>query len=234
MKNTDDLVDRLVAVEADNARLRRLLDEVGLNDSLRHAFRDTVALLRAVLRRSAGTAEGVEGYVAHFEGRLDAITRVRARTDAFGEADLHTLIADALLVYLVREGERATLDGPDVRLRPKAAQVLALAVHELASNAIEHGASGDGSGRVDVSWRVEAGAAEPTLALMWKESGGAGLSEPSRRGFGTAVLEDMLAYDLGGRTVLSYEPDGLRCDIRLPLIGRVGRLAADEGAVPEL
>ena len=230
-----DLADRLAALVADNARLRRLLDETGLHDGLRHAFRDTLAMLRAVIRRSAeasGDAEIVAGYAAHLEGRLDAIARVRATADAFGEVDLHTLLSDTLNVHVVREGERATISGPTLRLRPKAAQSMALAAHELATNAIEHGSLGAGCGRVDVTWDVEpsigaggGGDGVPaTATLIWKESGGSGVAEPERRGFGTLVLEEMLPYELGARTVLAFEPDGLRCTVRLPLTPRVGRL----------
>lgn len=223
-----DLKDELAASRADNARLRRLLDEAGVHEGLRHGLRDTVAMLRALMRRTAEDAEDVESYVAHLEGRLDVITRARARTDAFGEADLHTLVSDALFAHLVHEGERASLSGPTVRLRPKAAQALALAVHELASNAVEHGPLGDARGGVRVAWTVEPDPAGPVLALSWRETGGAITAAPRRRGFGTVVLEELLAYDLGARTVVAHEPDGLRCSVRLPLTVRVGCVVADE------
>lgn len=225
-----DLTDRLAASRADNARLRRLLDEAGAHEGLRHGLRDTVATLRALMRRTAEDAEDVESYVAHLDGRLDVLTRARARTDAFGEADLHTLVSDELFAHLVREGERATLAGPRVSLRPKATQVLALAVHELASNAAEHGSLGGTDGRVEVRWTVEPDRAEPVLTLTWKEMGAATAAAPRRRGFGAVVLEEMLAYDLGARTSVAFEPDGLRCTVRLPLTARLGRVVADEDA----
>lgn len=97
MTDPGDLIDRLAALEADNHRLRRLLDEAGVTDSLRHALRDTMALLRTIIRRSADTASDVESYVAHLEGRIDSLMRMRAQTDAFGEADLHLLVSEELL-----------------------------------------------------------------------------------------------------------------------------------------
>ena len=223
MTAPDDMADRLVALEADNARLRRLLDASGVPENLRHAFRDTVVLLRAIMRRSAETAEDVEGYLAHLEGRLDALARVRSRTDEYGEADLHTLISDELLFHLVREGDRAMIEGPTVRLRPKAAQVLAMAVHELASNAVEHGPLARAEGTVAVVWRIEDGPAGPVLALSWKETGATDLAGPARSGFGTSVLEDMLAYELKARAVLVFEPDGLNYSAQIPLTNRLGR-----------
>lgn len=225
----EELKDRVAALEADNARLRRLLDETGAPDSLRHALRDTVATIRAMMRQSAGSREDVESYVAHLDGRLAAVMRMRDATDAFGEADLHGLVSDELMFHAVREGEQAILSGPAVRLRPKPAQVVALAVHELASNAVKYGALPLRPGRVSVTWSVQhpddaSRPREPVLKLIWKETGGEGVTIPTRRGFGTQVLEEMLVYDLGARTTLTYEPDGLRCRIDLPLTRHVGRL----------
>lgn len=235
MTDPSGTADQLTALRADNARLRRLLDEAGMPDSLRHGLRNTLTMLRTIMRRSAESADDVDSYVAHLEGRLSAITRVQTITDAFGEADMHTLISDELTVHLVREGERATIAGPRVRLRPKAALVFALALHELASNAVEHGSLSLAQGRVAVTWSVQpsredADAGAPVLHLEWDETGGSGVVEPARRGFGTEVMKEMLAYDLGARATLTYEPNGLRCAIHLPLTTGIGRLLADERA----
>ena len=231
MAEADGLAARLLRIEADNARLRRLLDEAETRDCLRHGLRDTMALLRAVLRLSAETAESVDGYATHLEGRLDAITRVRITADTFGEVNLHTLISDELMIHLIREGEQAALSGPSVRLRPKAAQLVALAVHELSSNAVEHGVFGLAEGEVDVAWSVGRGSAQAPgdLSLVWKEKGGSGVAQPSRRGFGMQVLGDMLSYELGAQVALAFEPDGLRCSVRFPLLARVGHIVEEIG-----
>jgi two-component sensor histidine kinase len=232
MAEAEATAARLAQLEADNARLRRLLDEAGTSDGLRHGMRDTLAMLRAVLRLSAETAENVDGYATHLEGRLDAIARVRVAADIFGEVSLHTLISDELMIHLVREGEQAVLEGPTVRLRPKAAQLAALAVHELCSNAVEHGAFGLSKGGVDVSWAVTGGVSQAPgdLTLIWKELGGTGVREPARRGFGMQVLTEMLGYELSAAVALAFEPDGLRCTIRFPLVPRIGRLVEDDHA----
>lgn len=222
-----DLEAEVAALKADNARLRRLLDEEGMPDSLRHAFRDTVALLRTVMRCTADSAIDVESYDAHLGGRLDIFVRVRSLTDTLGEADLHTLVADALATYLVYEGEQATIAGPKVWLRPKPAQVFALALHELATNAVEHGLLGRSVGAVSVTWQIEQNEGVPTLELLWQETGAGTSVEPSRRGFGTMVVEDMLAYDLGASAELTYEPHEVRCRISFPLDAATGRFAED-------
>lgn len=229
MTDPRDPAERLALLEADNARLRRLLDGAGLPDSLRHGMRNTMAMLRTVMHRSADSAADVESYVAHLDGRFGAIMRVQAATNAFGDADLHTLISDELMFHLAREGEQASLAGPRVRLRPKAAQVVALALHELTSNAVEHGSLALPQGRIRAAWRVaDTEAGPPVLSLDWAETGGRGVVPSGRRGFGTDVLTEMLAYDLGAAVDLRYEPDGLRCTIRVPLTAQVGRRVAED------
>ncbi|WP_313902369.1 sensor histidine kinase [Methylobacterium sp. E-005] len=190
-----------------------------------------MAMLRAVLRLSADTAETVEGYATHLEGRLDAIARARVNLDIFGEINLHSLISDELMIHLIREGDQAELSGPTVRFRPKAGQVLALAVHELCCNAVEHGVFGLAEGRVAVGWLVAGdGASQPSdLTLVWKESGGRNIAPPTRRGFGMQVLNDMLRYELNAHVDIAFEPDGLRCAVRLPLVPRIGHALSDAG-----
>jgi len=228
MTDPGDVRDRLSAVEADNARLRRLLDEAGVADNLRHALRDTMALVRRVMWRSAETSSDVESYVAHLEGRLDSLMRMRGRTDAFGEADLHLLVTEELMFHLVREGERAVIEGPSLRLRPKPAQAMAMAMHELVSNAVEHGPLDVPAGAVEVRWHVEDEADGRMLTLVWTERGGAiDPDSAMRHGFGREVLETLLAYELGADTSLVFAPTGLRCTIRLPFTDRVGRIAQD-------
>lgn len=229
MAEAHEMAARVAQLEADNTRLRRLLDATGAPDGLRHSFRDTMAMLRAVLRLSAETAESVDGYATHLEGRLDAIARVRVSADTFGDVNLHTLISDELMIHLIREGEQAQLAGPAIRLRPKPAQLMALAIHELASNAVEHGVFGLAAGDVAVAWSVDgAGAGGPgDLTLVWKEKGGSGVAAPTRRGFGMQVLNEMLTYELGARVALAFEPDGLRCTFEIPLLPRVGHVSEE-------
>ena len=227
-------MDRLAAVEADNARLRRLLDEAGVPDNLRHALRDTVATVRTIMRRSAETSSDVDNFVAHLEGRLDSLMRINARTDAFGEADLHLLVADELMFHLVREGERAAIEGPALRLRPKAARALSLAIHELVSNAIEHGPLDAPAGAIDLRWVLEPEAGGPVLTLSWTERGGEiDPDAPVRHGFGREVLETMLAYELGAQTQLVFARTGLRCTISLPFTDRIGCVAEDVPVLAE-
>jgi two-component sensor histidine kinase len=231
-----ELSAELAGLRADNGRLRRLLDARGASGELRHRQRNTFAMLRMLIRASSERAENLERYVSHLEDRLDAVVRVQAAIDVSGQVDLADLIGSELLAYTVREGEQATLAGPTVRLEPKAAQVLALAVHELTINAIEHGRLTQPRGYLDVRWDVCRDTRRDTrrdaaaLTLVWKETGHCGLNGPARRGFGTEVLTETLAYEFQAVTTLAYEPDGLRCTLRFPLAARIGSVLADDQA----
>ena len=216
---------RLAELEADNKRLRRLLDQKGAPSELRHRMRNALAMLRVIVRQSAETNRDIADYVAHLEDRIDSLARAQSAIDTHGEIDLHMLLAEELLFYNVSEGERLLLSGPSLELQPRAGQVFALAVHELAVNAVEHGVLGSGEGRVEVSWLVTSEGADARLTFTWKETGMAGLSEPSQFGFGKVVLTQMLAYELTAETSLAFEADGLRCTIRLPLSERIARIA---------
>lgn len=229
---TQDSQDaRIAELEAENRRLRRFLDEKGLPAEQRHQVRNTLAMLRAIIRRSAETCDTVETYAAHLDGRLDAIARVLGalmRSVPDGVA-LHALVADELLAHLAREGDQATISGPNLRLRPGAAEIMALAIHELTVNALEHGALMVPQGRIAVRWSVVPAEPGGLFTFVWTESGLENLpAQPARRGFGTEVLERSLRYELKAETDLAYERSGLRCTITLPLPPQIRLVEEDE------
>ena len=216
---------RIGELEADNRRLRRLLDQRDAPGELRHRLNTTVAMLRTIIRKSAETDRDMDTYAGHLEDRLDALMRAQAAADEQGTVELHKLLADELLHYGASDGDRALLSGPDLELQPRAGQVFALAVHELAVNAVEHGALGTGTGRLEIAWSVSGEEPRTALTFIWKETDAASVHQPSHQGFGTEVLTRTLAYELKAETTFAFEPDGLRCTIRFPLPERIGRVA---------
>lgn len=191
---------------------------------LKHQLANAVPLIRSVIRRSADTADGLADYVLHLEARLDSINRVLAAVarDPNKTFTLRELIEDELEaqgVYHVR-GARL-VSGPDVALRAAAAQVMALLIQELVTNAFQHGRIGsDEGGELRILWIVTEGRSGPQLQLDWRESGP--VAPPLRQGFGTAVLETVLSYQLDGTATRSFDPDGLQVRLTIPMASLTG------------
>jgi PAS domain S-box-containing protein len=190
---------------------------------LQHRVRNTLAVVRSIARRTAQTSESVEDYAMHLEGRIDAFARVQAAVTRTPDAgiDLTNLVADTLLSVGAQEGERVRhIKGPSVRLQAKAAETVALAMHELATNAVKYGALSSEQGSIAVEWSIEKTPEQLRLVLRWTETGVKLSGEkPTRRGFGTELIERTVAYDLGGEASLEFTPDGLHCTISLPATG---------------
>jgi PAS domain S-box-containing protein len=183
-----------------------------LINELNHRVKNTLAIVQALARQSLRTPGVDRAAVENFEGRLgalasahDVLTRQNWESVAVGG-----VVAEALAPH--HDG-RLTAEGPAVDLTPKAAVALALAMHELATNAVKHGALSAPAGRVEVRWAVEDG----RLRLSWREQGGPPVSPPARRGFGVRLLERGLSDELRGRVRLDFRPEGLVCEVDAPL-----------------
>jgi PAS domain S-box-containing protein len=196
---------------------RRLLAE------LQHRVRNTLAVIRSIVRRTAENSETFEDFASHLDGRIAAFSRVQMAVtrDPLAGFDLAELISEELRACAARDGEQFCLHGPAVRLEAKAAERMTLAIHELATNALKHGAFSVERGHIDVRWLTEERRGEPWLSLEWKESGMGGRPvEQRREGFGTMLLRHTLPYDLRAEVTRAYEPGGFRCEIAFPLEAR--------------
>jgi two-component sensor histidine kinase len=154
---------------------------------------------------------------SHLRGRLDAFARVQSAVARNPDAgvDLRALLDDELLVHATREGEQLVVDGPDVALRPKAAESISLALHELTTNAVKHGALTLSGGRIAVRWQTD-GDGSP-LQFQWIESGfDRQLGTPTRQGFGMELLTQILPYDLDAKTQVRFDDGGLSFSMELP------------------
>jgi len=187
---------------------------------LQHRVRNAIAVIRSIVRRTAETSETVEDFASHLDGRIGALSRVQlvVARDPWAGFDLAELIYEELRACAVHEGEQFSLRGPTVRLNPRAAENIGLAIHELATNAVKHGAFTAPRGRIDVGWSKQSRNSDDWLLLNWKESGMAGLTVvQGREGFGTILLQQTLPYDLGAEVTRAFEPSGFRCEIAFPL-----------------
>ena len=131
------------------------------------------------------------------------------------------MVVEELLACHPREGEQLHISGPPIRLQPKPAETLALALHELATNAVKYGALTRTDGQIAVTWQIDRSGGAPQLVVEWFERNGPKVREPERRGFGSELLEQMLPFELNARTTLSFDPSGLHCRIVIPAGSRL-------------
>jgi PAS domain S-box-containing protein len=196
--STEDIHEQKLAEE----RQRLLINE------LNHRVKNTLATVQAIAFQTLkGDIPLVEAR-SRFEARLLALSRAHnLLTEQNWEgAALHDVVRHAT-DYL--PGDRFGLTGEPVWLAPRAALAIALALHELGTNAIKYGALSSEKGRVHLSWQSEG----DMLRIAWKEKGGPLVVQPEHRGFGSRLIERNLSADLGGTARLMFEPDGLHCII---------------------
>ena len=143
---------------------------------------------------------------------LSAAHNVLTRENWEG-ADVVEVVQQAIRPYDDSQQPRLRTDGPSLRVAPNVALALALALHELATNAVKYGALSAPGGQVELSWRRDDGVFE----LEWRERGGPPVSEPTGRGFGSRLLSQGLASELGAPAEMRFEPEGLTCRLRAPL-----------------
>lgn len=225
------VAQRTAALQASEARQRLLAREVD------HRCKNALAVVQAALRLTP--KDDPVAYAASVEGRVAALARVQTllAEDRWRGASLTALLRAELAPFVALDGDihgpRAELEGPPVLLPPTAAQPLAMAMHELATNALKHGALSRPGGRVEVCWRCTArdGVAGDTLALRWRELGGPrAKGPPQRRGFGSRVLVSVVRGQLGGSLLLSWPESGLVCDIEIPLSAERRPLPAEDSS----
>lgn len=206
-----------VGTMTDVHELRDLKDrQQVLMAELQHRTRNLLAVVRAIATQTARASASFDGFTREFESRLGALSRIqslvsRAET---GEIDVRELVTAELAAH---SGDKAEITGPPVALPPTAAQALGLALHELVTNALKYGAIAQEQARLEVAWRIETVAGERFVTLDWAESGVRMPEAPSTKGFGSDLIERALPYQLGAKTTLRFDPDGVRCVIRVPL-----------------
>ncbi len=186
-----------------------------LIDELNHRVKNTLATVQSL---AAQTARGVASpgeFSARFEGRLIALSKAHDQLTMhhWESADLRNLLSGELAPH-GSGPERVMLRGEDVRLRPRAVLTLAMAFHELTTNAAKYGALSVPAGRIEVCWQqTRDGTGRPLLRIDWQEQGGPAVAAPERHGFGSRLIEGSIAAELGGSARLTYDPQGLCCEL---------------------
>jgi two-component system CheB/CheR fusion protein len=183
---------------------------------LHHRTRNLLTVVQAIATLTLGKG----GSVQNFNERLTALGRAQdlvSRSDR-EDLDLGEVVRLELAAHHGPDGERVTISGPPVPLGLSRVQALALALHELATNAMKYGALKQAGAHLDVRWRVEPEApGGPRVVLDWRETGVAMPQEPPGRGYGRHLIERALTMSLGTTAELDFKPDGVCCRIVIPL-----------------
>jgi PAS domain S-box-containing protein len=198
-----DITERKRAEE----RLKLLAAEVD------HRAKNMLALVQVIVRQTS--AATVKEYTKAVLGRVSGLARAHTllSQSRWEGAELRRLVEEEAAPFRRTERERIQISGPPVALSPRAAQVFAMVLHELATNAVKHGALSLPQGRVSVDWRWrEAG----WLSVRWAEACGPLVQVPTRRGLGSNVIERSIAQQLDGEVRFDWRPEGLVCEVGVP------------------
>jgi PAS domain S-box-containing protein len=206
----------LTAHREDNARCKRLIDE------LNHRVKNTLSTVQSIVHQALRPPAEPEAIRDAIETRILALARSHdlLTSGNWEGSDLRELVETALHPFEVVAGhaERFTITGDYVHLPPKATLSLAIALNELATNAVKYGAFSNDVGKIDIEWSIVTKGAEQRLVLQWRERDGPPVTPPTRKGFGLWVIERGLPHELGGNVRLEFLPRGLSCtiDIAVP------------------
>jgi PAS domain S-box-containing protein len=211
-----------VGTSTDIHDIRMLQDEQKvLLTELQHRSRNVLAVVQALARQSMRSSRSLQEFAPTFESRLRALSRVQgllARSDR-EPVPLRELIEAELKAHgdgAAHPG-KVSIEGPPVMLPATSVQALALALHELATNAVKYGALHGPAGKLSVRWDLESRGAQQRAHLHWSETGIAIPEVPKRRGYGTEMIERALPYQLGTKTKLEFKQTGVFCEITVPI-----------------
>jgi PAS domain S-box-containing protein len=189
-----------------------------LASELDHRVKNVLARVVAIVTETREGSRSMDDFVKTLGGRVQSMAAAhtllsRGRWQGVGIADL---VREQLAPYVT--GEKEAIQGPNVMLGAATTQALAMVVHELATNAAKFGALSTPGGRVFISWGVPSGGdGAADVTVEWRESGGPPVIKPTQLGFGTSLIEELIAHELGGAVDLAFDPGGVRCRMKLPL-----------------
>lgn len=189
-----------------------------LTREMSHRVKNTLANVQSIVGQTLRNGGAHAGLIAQVADRLQALATAHDVLTQYGwsSADLGEVVAGSLRPFSI-SGRRIAFGGPRVRLSARAATAFALALHELATNAIKYGSLANEVGIVILNWEVEA----ETLSLWWQESGGPAVQPPTRIGFGTRLIDQALANSTAGKVELNYRTSGFEFRFTSPLAALV-------------
>jgi PAS domain S-box-containing protein len=201
-----DRQDAFARLEDGERRQRLLIDE------LNHRVKNTLATVQSITRQTAKGATSIPAFRASLEARLMSLsgTHNLLTRGSWERASLRDLLTQEAAPHAA---DQVTLQGPDIQVDPRQALALGMIFHELATNAAKYGALSAATGRVMVGWTV----ADGVLSITWRESDGPTVTAPTRKGFGSTLIERLAGSELNGKAKVAFDPGGVICMIETPV-----------------
>lgn len=187
-----------------------------LTRELNHRVKNTLANVLSIIALTRRRADDIEEFADGLDGRIRALSATHdllTQSD-WGSTPVHAVIDAELLPYSHGADHKVSVEGPDVELAPNDALSLGLAIHELATNAAKYGALSQPGGHVSVKWSQDSG---ELVRIEWLERGGPPVPQKRNRGFGTDLIERIVAHELRNPVVLEFDPAGVRCEMIIPV-----------------
>lgn len=216
------LVARLLTQQAieDRARLDFFEEQHSIRNSLsrelNHRVKNTLANVLSIMALTRRRSSNLDDFADSLEGRVRALSATHdlLTSTEWGTTPIRGVIEAEMRHFGVADEHKITLDGPDVELAPNDALSFGLAVHELATNAAKYGALSVADGRVMIHWKL---VADDLAEVEWCERDGPPVAQLRSRGFGTELIEKIVAHELRHNVQLDFPPEGVRCILRVPV-----------------
>jgi two-component sensor histidine kinase len=185
--------------------------------ALNQRLRRVLWVFRIVTTHVGARGQSSDEFASHLAGRIGAIGRAALAPTFVDGVDLEFLVLDELRLHAARPGQ-FSISGPEVRLAPDAADLMSLAIHELATNAVKYGALSQSRAKISVAWSIAHGFGRRILQFEWLEGGVRIMARaPPTSGFGSELIQHLIARELKGEGKMTLLADGVSCTIAIPL-----------------
>ncbi len=194
-----------------------------LIDELNHRVKNTLATVQSLAAQTARHAENLRDFGPRFEARLVAMARAHDLLTKrhWQDAPLDALVHEVLAPLISGAAQRVRISGPAINLKPRTALSFTMALNELGTNAVKYGALSASGGELSIAWRTGEEGGRTIIDVEWNERGGPPVIPPSRRGFGSRLMERCIEGDLNGTLDLAFEHSGVNCRMSIPVGGNV-------------
>ncbi len=212
----------LLAVEDITERKNAIAHQEMLIGELNHRVKNVLATVQALMTQTSRRSESLEEFNDTFTGRLHALAQAHnllVEKEWVG-ADVGQIVREILAPYRTKDEARVVVDGPKLMVRPQVGVALMMILHELATNALKYGALSVPAGRLLVTWHQGDDGEAERFHVRWNEEGGPKVRAPTRKGFGTKLIERSTTHELGGEARLEYREEGVHCELIFPSGGR--------------